>query len=99
MVARCMGSAPGARCGCAGWGVARRCRPGTRVVRELENMEDETKEEVTSDLANQVLHPIWSEMQEDLMVRLDKITIEDICRHATGLNIKRASDIKIDFTI
>ena len=70
-----------------------------RVVRELENMEDETKEEVTSDLANQVLHPIWSEMQEDLMVRLDKITIEDICRHATGLNIKRASDIKIDFTI
>lgn len=70
-----------------------------RVVRELENMEDEAKQEISSDLAKQVLHPIWSEMQEDLMVRLDKITIEDICRRATGLNIKRASDIKIDFNI
>ncbi len=70
-----------------------------RVVRELENMEDADKKDVSSDLANQVLHPIWSEMQEDLMLRLDKITIEDICRRATGLNIKRASDIKIDFTI
>ena len=70
-----------------------------RVVRELENMEDADKKDVSSDLANQVLHPIWSEMQEDLMLRLDKITSEDICRRATGLNIKRASDIKIDFTI
>ena len=70
-----------------------------RVVRELESLEDDGEKEITSELADQVLQPIWSEMQEDLMVRLDQITIADICRRATGLNIKRASEINADFTI
>ena len=70
-----------------------------RVVRELENMDNDGDEEGPSDLADQVLRPIWNEMQEDLMVRLDQITIEDLCRRATGLGIERAGETKIDFTI
>ena len=64
-----------------------------RVVRELEAAD------AASDLADQVLQPIWNEMQEDMMIRLDKITIEDLCRRATGLGIARVSDIKLDYTI
>ena len=70
-----------------------------RVVRVLENLDDGGEKDALSDLADQVLQPIWSEMQEDLMVRLDKITIEDICRRATRLGVKRAADTNIDFII
>jgi Rrf2 family iron-sulfur cluster assembly transcriptional regulator len=70
-----------------------------RVVRELENADNDDEDDVSSILADQVLQPIWSEMQEDLMIRLDKITIEDICRRATSLDIERASETNADFTI
>jgi len=70
-----------------------------RVVRELENSDNGDEDDVSSILADQVLQPIWSEMQEDLMVRLDKITIEDICRRATDLDIERASEANANFTI
>ncbi len=70
-----------------------------RVVRELENMDQEEAKDAASDLADQVLQPIWNEMQEEMMTRLDKITIEDLCRRATGLSIRRASEMKLDFTI
>jgi len=70
-----------------------------RVVRELEKMDQKEAAEAASDLADQVLQPIWNEMQEDMMTRLDKVTIEDLCRRATGLGIARVSDIKLDYTI
>ncbi len=70
-----------------------------RVVRELESMDQEEAKDAASDLADQVLQPIWYEMQEEMMTRLDKITIEDLCRRATGLSIRRASEMKLDFTI
>ena len=70
-----------------------------RVVRELEKMDQKEATDAASDLADQVLQPIWNEMQEDMMIRLDKVTIEDLCRRATGLGIARVSDIKLDYTI
>ncbi|HIM45473.1 MAG TPA: Rrf2 family transcriptional regulator [Alphaproteobacteria bacterium] len=70
-----------------------------RVVRELEKMDQKEAADAASDLADQVLQPIWNEMQEDMMTRLDKVTIEDLCRRATGLGIARVSDIKLDYTI
>ena len=70
-----------------------------RVVRELENLDQEAGEAAASELADQVLQPIWNELQEDMMNRLDKITIEGLCRHATQLGIKRASEMKLDYTI
>ena len=70
-----------------------------RVVRELEKTDQKEAADAASDLADQVLQPIWNEMQEDMMIRLDKVTIEDLCRRATGLGIARVSDIKLDYTI
>jgi len=70
-----------------------------RVVRELEKMDQKEAADAASDLADLVLHPIGNEMQEDMMIRLDKVTIEDLCRRATGLGIARVSDIKLDYTI
>ncbi len=70
-----------------------------RVVRELENMDEQESNGGESDLSNQVLRPIWNEMREEMMTRLDEITIEDLCRQATGLDIARISETKLDYTI
>ena len=70
-----------------------------RVVRELEKMDQKEAADAASDLADQVLQPIGNEMQEDMMIRLDKVIIEDLCRRATGLGIARVSDTKLDYTI
>ena len=70
-----------------------------RVVRELEKLDQKEAAHAASDLADQVLQPIWNEMQEDMMTRLDKITIEDLCRRATALGIARVSEMKLDYTI
>jgi Rrf2 family protein len=70
-----------------------------RVVRELENLDEDEAADAASELADQVLQPIWNEMQEEMMNRLDKVTIEDLCRNATGLGIRRASEAKLDYTI
>ena len=70
-----------------------------RVVRELENLDEDKAADAASELADQVLQPIWNEMQEEMMNRLDKVTIEDLCRNATGLGIRRASEAKLDYTI
>ncbi len=70
-----------------------------RVVLELEKMDHKEAKGAASDLADYVLQPIWNEMQEDMMIRLDKITIEDLCQRAMGLGIERAFGTKLDFTI
>ncbi len=70
-----------------------------RVVRELEKMDEQESNGGESDLSNQVLRPIWNEMREEMMTRLDEITIEDLCRQATGLDIARISETKLDYTI
>lgn len=70
-----------------------------RVVRELEKLDLKEAPDPTSDLSDRVLQPIWDEMQEDMMTRLDKITIEDLCRRAGDLGIARVSKVKLDYTI
>jgi len=65
----------------------------------LENMDEQESNGGESDLSNQVLRPIWNEMREEMMTRLDEITIEDLCRQATGLDIARISETKLDYTI
>jgi Rrf2 family iron-sulfur cluster assembly transcriptional regulator len=65
----------------------------------MDHKEAKEAKDAASDLADHVLQPIWNEMQEDMMTRLDKITIEDLCRRATDLGIERVSDTKLDFTI
>lgn len=70
-----------------------------RVVRELENMDEIEPSDGGSEMANQVLRPIWNEMREEMINRLDKITIEDLCCQASGLSIVRISDKKLDYTI
>ena len=70
-----------------------------RVVRELENGGDPTLEEEGSDLGRRVIRPIWTEMQEEMMARLDRLTVEELCNRAREAGIRRAAAEVPDFSI
>lgn len=66
----------------------------TRVV-----MTGEADELPTSKLGEAVVTPLWREMQEDALDRLDGITIEDLCTRARAAGLPAATAQTLDFTI
>ena len=50
-------------------------------------------------LAQQVVAPLWEDLQDELMTRLDGITMEDLCRQARAAGVRRADEASPDFTI
>jgi Rrf2 family protein len=72
-----------------------------RIAMSLDNGEEEF--DGGSELGRRVVMPMIASLQEELMIKLDQITIEDICRRAraTGLDCGPAAppDASADFTI
>lgn len=68
-----------------------------RVVSRLDAEEDEAA--ARSPLGAAVVAPLWEEMQSDLLTRLDRITMEDLCREARRKGVERSDEAKPDFTI
>jgi len=53
-----------------------------RTVRGLETVEDPVEAHAGSALGTQVLRPLWLELQDETMRRLDALTLEDLCTRA-----------------
>ncbi|HSK39026.1 MAG TPA: Rrf2 family transcriptional regulator [Arenibaculum sp.] len=70
-----------------------------RVVRAMETASDPFEEPTGSDLGHKVVRPMWLQLQEDCMVRLDHTTIEDLCIEANKAGVESESQAKIDFSI
>jgi Rrf2 family protein len=70
-----------------------------RVVAELERAEFEAERASGSELGQRVLTPIWAELEEEAIRRLDEITIEDLCRRARDAGIEGRTAARPDFTI
>jgi len=51
-------------------------------VRELETAEDPISDPAGSALGHQVVRPVWLELQEEMMRRLDELTLEELCSRA-----------------
>ncbi len=70
-----------------------------RVVRALEALEDTPEDLPSSDLGLEVIRPMWTDLQDELMRKLDAISIDDLCQkaHQTGILSEVAQ--KMDFTI
>ena len=68
-----------------------------RVVQE----QDAESGDVTpaSELGQRVIHPMWQEIHDELMKKLDDTTIDDLCRQAYKENIASESNKKMDFII
>ncbi len=70
-----------------------------RVVRSMEQASDPLQSENGSELAAKVIRPIWVEMQNELMERLDKLTVEELCTEAFKQNVASEGRQNLDFTI
>lgn len=68
-----------------------------RIIGRMEAEEDEAVS--TAELGERVIQPIWREVQDGLMARLDAITMEDLCAEAERRGIRRAGDTGSDFAI
>jgi Rrf2 family iron-sulfur cluster assembly transcriptional regulator len=70
------------------------------VVRVAESIEDdEEKHAPRSDLGMRIVAPFVATLQEELMVRLDSVSIEDLCRRARHEGVDANTDNSADFTI
>jgi len=70
-----------------------------RVVRTLESGDDPLEGETGSPLGRQVVRPLWAELQEELMKRLDNVTIEELCTRAHRAGIAGEYAARLDFSI
>jgi len=70
-----------------------------RVVRALEASEEQEDDLPSSELGKRVIRPTWAELQEEIMKRLDAITIDDLCTRAFQGGIVSEVAQSMDFTI
>ena len=71
------------------------------VVRVAESIEDaeEEKAEARSDLGQRIVAPFVQTLQEELMARLDSVSIEDLCQRARATGVDADDRTTADFTI
>lgn len=70
-----------------------------RVIRQVETAEDPLQEASGSPLAQRVVRPLWQELHNELMTRLDEVSIDDLCTRANGAGIASEGRTKLDFSI
>jgi Rrf2 family protein len=70
------------------------------VVRVAESIEDEEdRNEPRSELGMRIVTPLIRTLQDEVMARLDAITIEDLCQRARSAGVDYGDRSTADFTI
>ncbi|MGZ5932800.1 MAG: RrF2 family transcriptional regulator [Rhizomicrobium sp.] len=71
------------------------------VVRVAESLEDEESETIDprSDLGIRIVSPLIQSLQDEVMARLDAISIEDLCQRARTAGVDCGGGNAADFTI
>lgn len=70
-----------------------------RVVRQLEAETEPQDETVGSPLAHMVVWPTWNKLREEIMARMDAITIEDMVRDAREHGVQTEAAQRLEFHI
>ena len=70
-----------------------------RVVRQSETTEDPLSDPTGSQLGHRVVRPLWGELQQDIMVQLDKVSIDDLCTRANRAGVVSEGRKNLDFSI
>lgn len=71
------------------------------IVRVAESIEEQETETAAprSDLGARIVTPLIQSLQEDLMARLDAISIEDLCQRARAAGVECGTGNTADFII
>ena len=70
-----------------------------RVVRQLEAETEPQDETVGSALAHVVVWPTWNKLRDEIMSRMDAITIEDMVRDAREHGVQTEAAQRLEFHI
>jgi len=70
-----------------------------RVVGDMETADDPTEASEGSPLGRTVIRPMWRDMQDELMSKLEEVTIDDLCSRARSQGIVSEKRSVLDFTI
>ncbi|MBF0562506.1 MAG: Rrf2 family transcriptional regulator [Alphaproteobacteria bacterium] len=70
-----------------------------RVVRSMEVAEDMFADVPASELGKEVIRPMWGDLQEEVMRRLDAVSIDDLCQRAHRGGLASEAREKMDFNI
>src|ERR1700744_6406592 len=71
------------------------------VVRVAESIEDAEEEKIRprSELGLRIVAPLIQTLQDDVMARLDSVSIEDLCQRARNQGVDGGGGVSADFTI
>ena len=70
-----------------------------RVVRSVEGAGDPANSEQGSEIGIKVVRPVLQEIQQEVMGKLDRLTIEELCDRARAANVPCDTPAMPDFSI
>ena len=70
-----------------------------RIVRQVETDDDPLQDTEGSPLGHMVVRPLWSELQIEVMRRLDDLSLDDLCNRANTAGIVSEGRQHLDFSI
>lgn len=70
-----------------------------RVVRGIEEPISQDELGSSSALGQRVVGPFWARTEQDLMNRLERVTIEDLCRRAEDAGVMSETRDDVDYAI
>ncbi len=69
-----------------------------RIVASIDE-EDDGGEDAGSTIGREVVRPLWREVEDGAMLRLDSVTLEELCRRARERGVANAAGTDSDFAI
>lgn len=72
------------------------------VVRVVRGIDEESQHEEpgpSSELGTKVIGPFWAATEQDLMDRLDRVTIDDLCRRAETRGVVSEAAREMDYAL
>jgi hypothetical protein len=70
-----------------------------RVAESLDDGEESDNPTPRSDLGTRIVTPLIASLQDEVMARLDAISIEDLCAQAREAGVDCGGGVSADFTI
>jgi Rrf2 family protein len=70
-----------------------------RVMRQIDMVPDPLSDGGGSVIGLQVVRPLWRELQDSMLLQLDKITVEDLWQRAQVAGVPSSAAERLDFTI
>jgi Rrf2 family protein len=70
-----------------------------RVVRGIEEGPAQESLASTSDLGRRVVGPFWAATEQELMSRLDRVTIDELCRRAEDQGVASEAQREVDYAM